>query len=102
MLTISIGYAPNLSAAHRQRPGHALRIDTASGSEFFHAVKHIPLSFDKPPDMHLRSVKDESDASRLRSLKSVDLCGDRWKDRTQRMGERHCCFLTYAPVFIVS
>ena len=58
------------SKSFRQRSiGHALRID-ASGSEFFHAVKHAPFSFDKPSDMRLRSVKREPDASRLRSLKS--------------------------------
>ena len=54
--------------------GHALRID-ASGSEFFHAPKHAPLSLDKPPGTHLRSVKEESDASRLQGLKSF-LCDD--------------------------
>ena len=31
------------------------------------------LLFDKPPDMHLGSVKEKSDASRLLSLKSF-LC----------------------------
>ena len=32
------------------------------------------LLFDKPPDMHLGSVKEKSDASRLLSLKSFFLC----------------------------
>ena len=44
-------------------------------NEFFHAVMHAPVSFDKPPDMRLPSVKEESDASRLRSPKSC-LCDD--------------------------
>ena len=68
---IAHGHARILcSKSFRQRSiGHVIRID-ASRSEFFHAVKHTPLSFDKPSDMRLRSVKRKLDASRLRSLKS--------------------------------
>ena len=51
---------------------HALRFN-ASGSQFFDAVKHAPLSFDKPPGIRLQSVKEESDASTLRSLKRFSL-----------------------------
>ena len=54
----------------RRSIGHVLRIDASIGSEFFHAIMQAPLSFDKRPDMRLRSVNEESDASRLRSLKS--------------------------------
>ena len=73
-LHIAHGHARVLSSKlFRQRSiGHALQID-ASGSEFFHAVKHAPLSFDNPSDMRLQSMKRESDASRLRSLKSFFL-----------------------------
>ena len=85
--------------------------------------------------MRLQSVKEESDASRLRSLKSflygdcsffvsmmfvlqkhrgnlrgrkgyawksVDRCGDCWKDRTQRIEEGIIVFPTYTPVLTVS
>ena len=45
--------------------------------QFFDTARHdltTPVSFDKPPpDMRLRSVKEESDASRLLSLKSFFL-----------------------------
>ena len=73
-LHIAHGHAHILSSkSFGQRSiGHALQID-ASGSEFFHAVKHAPLAFDKPSDMRLRSVKCESDASRLRGVKSFSL-----------------------------
>ena len=46
-----------IQQSFRQRSiGQALRIN-ASGSDFFHAPKHAPLSLDKPPGRHLRSVR---------------------------------------------
>ena len=77
------------------------------------------LSFDKPPGIHLRSVKEESDASRLRSLKSfhrssgmrgrcwIYVC-DRWKDRVglrgRMEGRAEVVFPTYTlfPIAAVS
>ena len=52
---------------------NALRIDTSTGSKFFDATRHVTpilISLDKHADIDFRSVKEESDASRLRSLKN--------------------------------
>ena len=81
MLTISAirsthGDAHTLSGNRSDKEDHRIcaRIDTLSGSSFFDAGRQVTptlRSFDKPSDMRLRSVKGESDVSRLQSLKSI-------------------------------
>jgi len=85
--TQPIGHAQHLSGTQTPYPviiqtkkftAFALWIDMLSGSISFDAAPYVTpilILFHKPPDMHLRSVKEESDPSRLRSLKSF-LCDD--------------------------